>query len=50
MPREIAECDPAVVRNTRIALEALRTIDDVGLAYSIEHKWGAALRLSRQQA
>lgn len=47
--REIGACDPAVVRNTKLALEALRTIDDVGLAYSIEHKWGAALRLSRRQ-
>ena len=30
--------------------EALRGIDDVALTYSIEHKWGAAIRMSRQQA
>ena len=46
---EIASYDPVVVRNSKISLEALRKIDDVALAYSLEHKWGAALRWSRQQ-
>ena len=46
---EIASYDPVVVRNSKVSLEALRKIDDVALAYSLEHKWGAALRLSRQQ-
>lgn len=44
---EIGAYDPIVVRNSKIALEALRKIDDVALTYSIEHKWGAALRMSR---
>ena len=45
---EIASYDPVVVRNHKISLEMLRGIDDVATAYAIEHKWGAAIRASRE--
>ena len=46
--REIASYDPVVVRNNKIALEMLRGVDDVAKVYAIEHKWGAAIRASRE--
>ena len=46
--REIASYDPVVVRNNKIALEMLRGVDDVAAVYAIEHKWGAAIRASRE--
>lgn len=46
--REIASYDPVVVRNHKISLEMLRGVDDVATAYAIEHKWGAAIRASRE--
>ncbi len=46
--REITTYDPVVVRNNKISLEMLRGVDDVATAYAIEHKWGAAIRASRE--
>lgn len=46
--KEIASYDPVVVRNQKISLEMLRGVDDVAAAYAIEHKWGAAIRASRE--
>lgn len=39
---EIARYDPAVVRNTKMALETLKGMD-VRLAYPLEHKWHSLL-------
>ena len=46
--REITTYDPVVVRNNKISLEMLRGVDDVATVYAIEHKWGAAIRASRE--